>query len=76
MQLLAEIVYKYEGTIDKYSNDGMMALFGVPLNHENDPERAVRAALDMQEAITKYRPVIQKKYGVNSHLRMGYTPGH
>ncbi len=40
VHLLADVVYKYEGTIDKYSGNGMMALFGLPLNHENDPERA------------------------------------
>ena len=46
VHLLANTVYKYEGTIDKYTGHGLLALFGIPLNHENDPERAVRAARD------------------------------
>ena len=48
MSLLVEVIRKYEGTIDKFTGDGLMALFGVPSAHENDPERAIRAALEMQ----------------------------
>ncbi|MCA9970033.1 MAG: zinc ribbon domain-containing protein, partial [Anaerolineales bacterium] len=48
MPLLAEIVYQYEGHIDRFGEEGLLALFGAPVAHENDPERAVRAALAMQ----------------------------
>lgn len=48
---IARIIYEYEGTIDKFTGSRLMALFGVPIAHENDPERAVRAALDLQTAI-------------------------
>jgi adenylate cyclase len=48
---LGQIVYSYEGTIDKYIGDCIMALFGAPISHEDDTERAVRASLDMREAL-------------------------
>jgi class 3 adenylate cyclase len=46
---LADVVYRYEGYVDKYIGDAIMALFGAPIAHENDAERAVLAALDMLE---------------------------
>lgn len=52
---LSECVFRYDGTIDKYVGDALMALFGAPRAHEDDPERAIRAALDMQEALIAFR---------------------
>ena len=48
---LAEEIGRYEGTIEKFAGDAMLAVFGVPTIHEDDPERAVRAALEMQIAV-------------------------
>lgn len=50
---LEPIIEKYGGTIDKFIGDEIMALFGAPLAHENDPERALRAALEMRQALER-----------------------
>lgn len=47
IRLLVNNVYKYEGMVDKLTGDGLMALFGAPIAHENNAERAIRSALDM-----------------------------
>jgi class 3 adenylate cyclase len=51
---LIATILKYEGTIDKFIGDGIMAIFGAPLAHENDPERATRCALDMLADIERF----------------------
>jgi class 3 adenylate cyclase len=51
---LISIILKYEGTIDKFIGDGIMAIFGAPLAHENDPERAARCALEMMAQIEQF----------------------
>jgi adenylate cyclase len=49
--VMAEIVFRYDGTLEKYIGDALLAVWGVPLAHDNDAERAVRAAIDMQRAV-------------------------
>ena len=51
---LISIVYKYEGVIDKFIGDEIMAIFGAPLTHENDPERAVRCSIEMMEYMERF----------------------
>ena len=52
---VSEAVYRYEGTIAQLLGDGVLAFFGAPITHEDDPIRAIHAALEMQEATRNYR---------------------
>ncbi len=52
--LMTEQIRKHGGTVEKYIGDAVMAVFGTPLSHEDDPDRALRAALDMQTALTRF----------------------
>jgi predicted ATPase/class 3 adenylate cyclase len=75
VHLLANTVYKYEGTIDKYTGHGLMALFGIPLNHENDPERAVRAALEMQHSMKQLHDHLSDRYQYEFQIQIGINTG-
>ena len=75
LRLLASVVHKYEGTIDKFTGDGLMALFGAPLAHENDPELAIRAALEMQTVVRPLRERIMQKHGFDFQMRIGVNAG-
>ena len=75
MRLLVEVIYKYEGTVDKFTGDGLMALFGAPVAHENDPERAVRAALEMQAVLQPLRERTKARYGFDFQVRIGINTG-
>lgn len=65
-------VTQYGGTVDKFIGDEIMALFGAPVAHENDPERALRAALSMQEAIAAFNKArglhLEAHFGINTGL--------
>ncbi len=66
---------EYEGTIDKYSGNGIIALFGLPLNHENDPERAVRASLEMLYSIDQLQDYLVGRYRQNFQIKIGVNTG-
>src|SRR5436190_602348 len=68
---LVPVVQKYEGTIDKFIGDEIMALFGAPVAHEDDPERALRAALEMMEAISCFN----KEHHTELGLHIGVNTG-
>lgn len=53
-KVLVEVIFKYEGTVARYFGDEILALFGAPIAHENDPERAVRAAIEMQQRLREF----------------------
>jgi adenylate cyclase len=75
IQVLVNNVYKYEGIVDKLTGDGLMALFGAPISHENNAERAVRAALDMQADVIQLSKEIKKKHKVDLRMRVGLHSG-
>ncbi|MDP9276006.1 MAG: AAA family ATPase [Chloroflexota bacterium] len=72
---LASVIQRYGGTVDKYAGDAVMAVFGAPLVHEDDAERAVRASLDMQEAIAELNKNLERDRGVRLALRVGVNTG-
>ncbi|MCX8062700.1 MAG: AAA family ATPase, partial [Anaerolineales bacterium] len=73
--LLSREIYKYEGLIDKMTGDGIMALFGAPVSYENNTERAVRAALDMQTNFLIWRQQVQQNLNIDLNLRIGLHCG-
>jgi class 3 adenylate cyclase len=68
-------VHRYEGTVNRVIGDGIMALFGAPLAHEDHAGRACYAALAMQESVTRYGDEIQRPHGVPVQIRVGLNAG-
>src|SRR5712691_2598594 len=68
-------VHQYEGTVNQVMGDGIMALFGAPLAHEDHAVRACYAALRMQEAVKQYATEVQRAHGVPIHMRVGLNAG-
>lgn len=75
IRLLVNNVYKYEGIVDKLTGDGLMALFGAPIAHENNAERAVRASLDMQTDVAQLSIELKHKLGIELQVRIGLNSG-
>lgn len=74
-RLLADSVYKYDGIVDKFTGDGLMAIFGAPIAQENNAEMAIRAALDMQLGLEKVNIEIRNRYGIELQMRVGLNYG-
>jgi len=68
-------VHRFEGTINQYTGDGVMALFGAPLAHEDSPRRAVHAALGIQRAIRDVAQALQAERGLSLQMRIGINTG-
>ena len=68
-------VHRYEGTVNQVMGDGIMALFGAPLAHEDHAVRACYAALAMQEAIRRYSTEVRRTHGVELQIRVGLNSG-
>ena len=75
LRRLGEEVERFGGSIDKYIGDNVMGVFGAPVAHEDDPERAVRAGLAMQDAMEETNRQSREKYGVGFSLRVGINSG-
>jgi class 3 adenylate cyclase/tetratricopeptide (TPR) repeat protein len=72
---VSRIVRKYEGYIDKYIGDAVMAIFGVPKAHEDDPLRAVLTALEIHGAVAAASPRVEQKTGRFIIMHTGITTG-
>ncbi len=72
---MMDAVHRYEGTVNQVMGDGIMALFGAPLAHEDHAVRACYAALRMQEGVKRYSAEVQRKHGVILRIRVGLNSG-
>ncbi|HET9534264.1 MAG TPA: adenylate/guanylate cyclase domain-containing protein [Mesorhizobium sp.] len=75
LERMMEAVHRYEGTVSQVMGDGIMALFGAPLAHEDHAVRACYAALRMQESVAHYAEGIFRSHGVPIQIRVGLNSG-
>src|SRR5215217_4458826 len=75
LERMMEAVHRYEGTVNQVLGDGIMALFGAPLAHEDHALRACYAALRMQEAVREYADEVFRRQGVRVQIRVGLNSG-
>jgi class 3 adenylate cyclase/tetratricopeptide (TPR) repeat protein len=74
-ELMLGEVHRYEGTINQFLGDGVMALFGAPIAHEDHAQRAVHAALGMQRVLQGYGAELQRTQGITFRIRLGLNTG-
>jgi class 3 adenylate cyclase/tetratricopeptide (TPR) repeat protein len=75
LERMMEAVHRYEGTVNQVMGDGIMALFGAPLAHEDHAVRACYAALAMQQAIRRYTAEVRRDHGIEVQVRVGLNSG-
>jgi class 3 adenylate cyclase/tetratricopeptide (TPR) repeat protein len=75
LERMMDAVHHYEGTVNQVMGDGIMALFGAPLSHEDHAVRACYAALRMQESVRRYAAEARRAYGVEVQIRVGLNSG-
>ena len=75
LERMMAAVHRYEGTVNQVMGDGIMALFGAPLAHEDHAVRACYAALAMQAAVKQYAAEVQRSHGVPVQIRVGLNTG-
>lgn len=73
--ILSAAVHRYEGTVNQYTGDGIMALFGAPVAHEDHASRACFAALEMQREVRRFADELRLKKGLNLSMRVGINTG-
>ena len=74
-KILMDEIHKYEGTINQFTGDGVMALFGAPVAHEDHAQRACYAALSIQSTLRAYSDSLKKERGVDFKIRIGLNSG-
>ncbi len=74
-QILADGVHRFEGTINQFTGDGIMALFGAPIAHEDHARRACFTAVALADALRRYARQVRREHGINFSVRMGLNSG-
>jgi class 3 adenylate cyclase len=74
-EVAGEVLQRHRGTVEKFMGDAVMAVFGVPLMHEDDALRALRAAAELREAIEELNNELERVYGVPIAVRIGVNSG-
>ena len=72
---MMDAVHRYEGTVNQVMGDGIMALFGAPIAHEDHAVRACYAALQMQDSVNRYAEEARRAHGVTVQIRVGLNSG-
>src|SRR3954466_12763377 len=75
LERMMDAVHRYEGTVNQVLGDGIMALFGAPLAHEDHAVRACYAALRIQEAVQQYADEVRRQQGIVIQIRVGLNSG-
>jgi class 3 adenylate cyclase len=75
LHAMMDAVHRYEGTVNQVLGDGIMALFGAPLAHEDHTARACYAALAMQDALRRYADEVRRTHGLPVQMRVGLHSG-
>ncbi len=75
LTLLADVVARYDGHVDKYMGDNIMVLFGAPTAHEDDPERAILCSIEMHQKLTELSAALEKQRGFSLNLHIGINTG-
>ena len=75
LERMMEAIHRYEGTVNQVMGDGIMALFGAPVAHEDHAVRACHAALRMQETVGRYADELRRSQGIDVQIRVGLNSG-
>jgi class 3 adenylate cyclase/tetratricopeptide (TPR) repeat protein len=74
-EIMADGVHRFEGTVNQYTGDGIMALFGAPISHEDHAQRACYTALHLREELRRYSEELRIARGLDLSVRMGLNSG-
>jgi len=74
-RILMDEIHRYEGTVNQFLGDGVMAIFGAPIAHEDHAQRACYASLNIQKAAVPYAEKLMREYGIDFNLRIGLNSG-
>lgn len=75
LEMMLNEVHRYEGTVNHFLGDGIMALFGAPIAHEDHAQRAVHAALAIRAVLEGYREELRRRRAINFNVRQGINTG-